>query len=479
MNSGDRNEFTLRHLDEPEIEFDGGSETSPKRGLLKYGPRLYESDHHTIKLGVIGDRDSIRHLSELLHDMNTGIHPGSRDNPWQVPFPGLGESSKINLSINDKKGWRRKIRRRDIKTVTGESTPKKRIETFLELIQTDIDIIEQDSVRPSVIVVCIPQRVIDACTPDRQDYAKIQYGGQNQEEGSDLRSRIKLMGMNARIPTQLIKPETLDMRTDRQRASRAWNLTVGLLYKSQRGHPWKTQQIEEGTCYAGISFYKQRTTDGNIARAALAHVFHGRDHIILQSDPLPDITEDENGSPHLSYEAAKSVGEQILDYYERQLGTRPSRFVLHKPSLYWDEERNGILDATDGVRDLDLVWIRRNPQIRVFPPTDYPTLRGTLFSSSNEDTHYLYTTGYIPEETTYQGSGVPAPIEIRPDRICETQSLKLCKEILLFTKLDWNTSEFSVRMPATIRVASRVGDVLSEVDTESVVDVQPQYFYYM
>ncbi len=80
--------FTLRHLEEPEIQFEGGTETSPKRGLIRYGPRLYEEGHHTIKLGIIGDRDSIRRLTELLHDMEVGIHPGTSDKPWQVPYPG-------------------------------------------------------------------------------------------------------------------------------------------------------------------------------------------------------------------------------------------------------------------------------------------------------------------------------------------------------------------------------------------------------
>jgi len=59
--------------------------------------------HHTIKLGIIGDRDSIRRLTELLHDMEVGIHPGTSDNPWQVPYPGLGKSSPLNLSINAKR----------------------------------------------------------------------------------------------------------------------------------------------------------------------------------------------------------------------------------------------------------------------------------------------------------------------------------------------------------------------------------------
>jgi len=51
----------------------------------------------------------------------------------------------------------------------------------------------------------------------------------------------------------------------------AWNLAVGLLYKAQKGHPWKLAEFELDTCYAGISFYKERTT--NLSKAAMAQVF--------------------------------------------------------------------------------------------------------------------------------------------------------------------------------------------------------------
>jgi len=87
---------------------------------------------------------------------------------------------------------------------------------------------------------------MDACTPENQDHARI------QSEGSDLRNRIKLIGMEARIPTQLIKPSTLAIRTDRQRASRAWNLTVGLLYTSlNEAIPGKLGRSKMGTATQG------------------------------------------------------------------------------------------------------------------------------------------------------------------------------------------------------------------------------------
>jgi len=107
-------------------------------------------------------------------------------------------------------------------------------------------------------------------------------------------------------------------------------------------------------------------------------------------------------------------------------------------------------------------------------------MRGTLLSVPDDDVHYLYTSGYVPEETTYQGSGVPSPIEIRPDEICETPSLEICKEILFFhkTRLEYiglRNSDASNR--ECCKACWRT--ILSEVDTESISEVRPQYFYYM
>jgi hypothetical protein len=121
---------------------------------------------------------------------------------------------------------------------------------FLDLVEDRIDLLDRDNISPNVVIVCIPQRVMDACTPADEEHSQI------QSEGSNLHNRIKLIGMERRLPTQLIKPSTLDVSKSEERAKRAWNLTVGMLYKSQEGHPWKTREIEEGVCYAGISFYR-------------------------------------------------------------------------------------------------------------------------------------------------------------------------------------------------------------------------------
>lgn len=43
------------------------------------------------------------------------------------------------------------------------------------------------------------------------------------------------------------------------------------------GHPWKTKEMDHGTCYAGLSFYRDKDGDGNVVGAALAHVFARKD----------------------------------------------------------------------------------------------------------------------------------------------------------------------------------------------------------
>lgn len=470
-------QFRIRRFDEPEIQFDGGSEVAPKRGLFRHGPRLQNDQHQTINVGAIGDRESIRRLKDLFIDMETPIHPdleGESVRPWRVPYPGTGVDSKLNVSIAFRERWKTRFHDADLMGLEAESGPRAKMETFLDMIEEDLEWLAGDDPKPDVIVICIPEKVMEECTPDDQEHANV------SADGSDLRNRIKILGMENNIPTQLIKPSTLEINTERQKASRAWNLTVGMLYKAQEGHPWKTKELEEGACYAGISFYRERGTDGNVVRAALAHVFARKDYTILQSEPMEDLEEDKNGRPHLSTEGAKQVAEKIVDYYKRRnRGRQPERLVLHKTSPFWDEERSGFVEGAEDVPNYDFVHIKmRNTGVRLFPEGEFPPLRGTLLSIPDDDIHYLYTTGYTPEMATYEGSNIPEPIEIRPDRQCESEREKLCREILFLTKLDWNTSDFAVKEPVTLKVSRKVSRVLSETDADPS-NADTQYFYYM
>ncbi len=94
----------------------------------------------------------------------------------------------------------------------------------------------------------------------------------------------------------------------------------------------------------------------------------------------------------------------------------------------------------------------------------YPPLRGTYFSVDNLD--YLYTTGYVAELGQFHGMHVPSPIQIADHVGQDTPRQRLLEEILILTKMNWNSSRLGGLMPITIRFAQLVGDIMREIPKE-------------
>ena len=79
---------------------------------------------------------------------------------------------------------------------------------------------------------------------------------------------------------------------------------------------------------------------------------------------------------------------------------------------------------------------------------------------------------------TYKGSTVPTPLLLKTYRLDSSQE-QIAKDIMALTKLDWNNADFNTRMPVTISVSRKVGDILSESTMQEVNDFQTSYKYYM
>lgn len=196
--------FEVTHFEEPEIHLRGGSVVSPKRGLYRFGPRLEDDVHETIKVGAIGDPESLRRLKDFFLDLETQILPeksqsddGGSISPHKIPYPGANDYSNLKVSFAFKEIWKRRVYPTDLQSIEAEPTVENKMERFLDLISSDINNLNEQP-EPDVIVVCIPERIMDECTPDDEDNANV------SADGSDLRSRIKLVGMEHEIPTQLI-----------------------------------------------------------------------------------------------------------------------------------------------------------------------------------------------------------------------------------------------------------------------------------
>jgi hypothetical protein len=327
-------EFRIEYIEEPDLMFgedengSSGRAKDPRIGLIKYGPRTPEGRPHHIsmKIGLIGDNYSINEIQSLFKRMRERILPkrpktSSEPQKWKMPFPGLSSESPLNVSMNLQKRWREVLRKEEIEKITNLQNDNDILEKTVALFEEKADIVYGRETPPDVIVICIPEQIY-------QKYASTSSFKQRiQTDESDLHNRIKLKSIIRKVPTQIIHPNTLRWKKTQDMSEVAWNLAVGLLYKSQKGHPWKLAEFELNTCYAGISFYKERTTLAS--KAAMAQVFlDSGESFILRADQVNEsLGELQN---HLTEEDARKVVDKILKQYFDVRKSLPSRLVIHK-----------------------------------------------------------------------------------------------------------------------------------------------------
>jgi hypothetical protein len=476
--------FKIDNIDEPDLMFGKdkngkeGKAKDPRIGLIKYGPRTPEGTPHHIsmKIGLIGDNYSINEIQSFFKMMRERILPEKPKNSsglqkWKMPFAGLSSESPLNISMNLQKRWREIITKDEINKIVSCEGKNKAMEETIQLIEDKTNNIYGRETPPDVIIICIPDEIYQKCCSPSMYKQKI------QTEDSDLHNRIKLNSIIRKVPTQIMHPNTLRWKKTQDFSEVAWNLTVGLLYKSQKGHPWKLAEFELDTCYAGISFYIERKT--RLSKAAMAQVFlDSGESFILRADQVNDSVGDDQN--HLTEEDAKNVVNKILKQYSSVRGCPPSRLVIHKTSNFWDAEKNGMLQAANGIKNVDLITIEEEHPLRLFNvKCAYPVLRGTLLTPPDRKEYYLFTNGFVSVIETYQGYRVPRPIVIRPDEHSTTPKEDIAKEILAFTKLDWNSSHFCKRNPVTIEVSRSVGGVLAEQEARKLKELDPHYYFYM
>lgn len=467
--------FNVVYLNEPKLKFLNGESYNPCAGLLKFGPRFASTDekgHKWLKIGIIGSGQSVSSVLNLLDDMRYACVP-IKTTKWNLPFPGLNEKSPLKFSLSYKPEWQQKITSDEIVEILKEKKRGKRVEILLELIDKKIKVLDEKSPAPDVIIISIPKELEDACKDPNFERPLIKLDNED-----DYHNRIKLYGIKHKIPTQLIRPDTIELKGTQEKNIVYWNLAVGLLYKSQKGFPWKLAELEDNTCYVGISFFKERESKNKYLRASMAQVFLDTgESFILRGEPFEWKNERKEKYPHLSKGDAKDLLIKVFNQYKSVKGHLPERLVIHKSSNYWDEELDGFKEASKGVKYKDFITLQFS-SLKFYREGQYGVLRGTLITSPNSKEHHLYTTGFVPSINTYPGLGVPRPLLVRCF-VQDSDISKICKEILAFTKLDWNNTFIYRKEPVTLEVARRVGKVLAETGAKELEDLDPHYYFYM
>ena len=288
----------------------------------------------------------------------------------------------------------------------------------------------------------------------------------------DLRHALKARALKAKLPIQIVTRNLLeDSVRGQDSATRAWNFSVGVYYKSG-GVPWRLPQTGPETCFVGVSFHHFRTTKRHIIQASLAQAFSSEgEGFAIRGEGVP-AEPDQNRNVHLSEEQAYNLAESIVTEYATRTGGAPVRVVMHKTTYFDDAELVGFRAALSDTPIVDLVTLVPS-SLRLLRLGTYPPKVGTL-CTINSSKSFLFTSGYMPELGTYPGPHVPQPFEVRLQ--LGGSKAEAAQDVLNLTRMNWNTADIRGKWPVTLSFARRVGGILDEFGDADPHETSFRYF---
>jgi len=452
--------ISCQYLGEPLLCFaDGKQHIDPKFGVLNFGPKSYspiKRHPSLVRVGFIGSAETIEIAKQWIEKTAQGVL-GDDKHP---AFPGFQKERGFFSELVFDDAWIGQLNRSEIEEVLKIQSERDRFEAAVKLLESKLNLLSRKDQPPEYVVVSLPEQLSKKCRV--ADYKDTELGDIHM----DLRRAFKSVAMKYRIPTQLLNMETVNGRDKDHQSKIAWNFFTGLYFKAG-GFPWGPVGLQPGSCYIGISFYRPLGSTFSTMQTSLVQAFdeHG-DGLVLRGHEFTwDSKKEGTKSPHLTEEQAIRLVDMVLARYQEEMGQRPKRVVVHKTSRYWPAEKSGFEQALQKyVSQYDLLALIPQNTVRLLIANKYPPLRGTRFTV--EDIDYLYTTGFIAELNQFHGMHVPSPIQIADHIGYDTPRETLLKEILILTKMNWNSSRLGGLLLITIRFSRLVGDIMREIPAD-------------
>jgi hypothetical protein len=453
-------------LDEPELAFASGlTHIDPKVGIPASGPWSRDQPNHpaSVTAGFVGTAERIAQARNWLSRAAQGVD-GDGDHH---PFCGYQQAGPFASRLRVD-GPEAKITARDIRDLTADHLKKiDGLNHLLAVIDDRLAQLASLDAPPTVVFVCLPSALTSR-------YWSVHQWSRGVETVWNLRAGIKARAMQRGLRTQLMLQGTIESDLEAHTsdldhpADLAWNLFTAIYFKAG-GFPWAPVGIPQGTCHVGVTFYRPHG-ERSAMRTCVAQAFaENGDAFVLRGNRF----EWEGKWPHLPAEEASRLIADVIARYTQTMGRPPRRLVVHKQSRFFAEERAAFQDALSGY-EYDLVALAPSTGVRMMRHGEYPPPRGACISVG--DRRYLYTTGYVPSLGRYPHGHVPAPVQIT-DHIGDTSARELLSEVLILTKMNWNSARFAERLPVTVRFASEVGAILRDLPEDFTPEAR--YAFYM
>jgi len=462
----------LQWIGDPVLEFGNGNyHSNPKIGIPLYGPRSLHTTRHKdhIHIAYIGDMQALEKVRSFLNLIKNGVTPENIESN-SITFPGLNSEVGYRIDLIESDDLIGLITTHEKDNILSINNKRERFHTALDLYESKVKFLVEKDHPLDYIFVVLSEEIYKSIS-SLKNYNKTQ-----GNSVSNFRRSLKARLMKYGKPTQIFRESTTGL-TDEKRelediSNRAWNLSTAMYYKIG-GLPWAPVNLGDSTCYVGISFYHPINEPNNI-RSSIAQAFDQNGEGLVLRGQQFRLNDKIDKSPHLPYEQAKELIDQVLIQYQNYTKQFPKKVVIHKSSRFDIQELQGFKDALKIVSEFDLVTVGESSNFRVLRAGQYPPLRGTVASIG--DNHLLYSIGYIPNLGKYPHGHVPRPLRIL-DHHGDTSEIDLLKEILILSKMNWNSANIDGFYPITLQFSRLVGEILKEIPEDIIPN--PRYIYYM
>jgi hypothetical protein len=449
--------ITAEYFAEPLLEFAGGRHhVDPKSGISRFGPKSFQPAlRHpaTVRVGFIGTAETIEKAHNWIESASERV-PGDIERP---EFPGFRADRGFFCSLETSGDWNVTLTASELAEIKALDHKRTRFEAALEAVESKLSILATKDRAPEYVVLALPDELLEIC--EKVEYVDAMRGKVRR----DLRRALKSLAMKYRMPTQLVREKTSDGKSDDYPSEIAWDFFTALYYKAG-GLPWGPVGLAPGSCYIGISFFRPLDEDDSLVQTSLVQAFdeHGDGLVLRGQDFRWDPARERSHSPHLSGDHAEWLMNMALDRYKLEMGQAPQRVVIHKTSRFLKDELGGFETALRSrVTKYDLLALTPDSTVRLFPVNQYPPLRGTRFSVGEWD--YLYTNGFSADLQQFHGNHVPSPLRLAEHFGRDTPRSVLLQEILILSKMNWNSSRMGGLLPVNLNFARRVGEILKEI----------------
>ena len=450
-------------IDEPKLEFVNSYadrpfyDENPMRGLTNHKPfdsEYYDKLAQDIRIGVICPSSYASKFSTFLKKLNSTIKT-SQNSDYVHDYNGFSYIYNCRLDIPETNSER---------WLSISDNPSNVVELVRAICNGAKNIAEQT---PGIVITIFIPTLWG-------HYRQFNYNN----ETLDLHNYIKAYAAHHHFTTQIIEEKTL---YDKMECEISWWLSLALFVKALRT-PWTLADLDPDTAYAGIGYSVKHKPDEKIEVVlGCSHIYNAQGQgLRYKLSKVEHPQFDKKRNPYLNFEEAYKFGMNILNLFQQAMEKLPKRVVIHKRTPYKKDEIEGIIHALRqaGIYDVDLItitheynhrfishWVNNRGEMCV---DTYPIERGTCIKLSNRNA-LLWTHGVVPSikanRKYYQGGRcIPSPLKITK-YYGKGDLQTIAKEIIGFTKMNWNSFNLYTKLPATIDTSNtlaQIGNLLKQ-----------------